>query len=320
MVSRRAASAFGVVAAVVVAAAVIIAVSLLRVNGAPPAHHPPAAQPSTTPVAQQPPAVIIKIDNVAAARPHTGLAAADAVYVEPVEGGLTRLAAVYYTHLPSAVGPVRSARESDLLLFPQYGRPTFAYSGSVPELLPILHAAPFVNASPQEAPGAYYRDNSRPVPHNLYVHPDQLPQGGPGPEAVLQSGPAGPGGVPTPSQHVQYPAASYDFHWSAATGQWLVSMDGSPFVSTEAGQLGPTTVILQKISELPGHYKEDIFGAVAPIAQTVGDGSAVVLRDGQAFQATWSRPSPQAPTRYSTSTGQPLPVAPGQVWVLLVPA
>src|SRR5262245_25594132 len=45
----------------------------------------------------------VKIDNVEAARPHTGLEKADIVYVEQVEAGLTRIMAVFASRLPSLV-------------------------------------------------------------------------------------------------------------------------------------------------------------------------------------------------------------------------
>jgi Protein of unknown function (DUF3048) N-terminal domain len=51
----------------------------------------------------------VKIDNIAQARPQTGLSQADIVYVLPVEGGLTRLLAIFSSHPPPVVGPVRSA-------------------------------------------------------------------------------------------------------------------------------------------------------------------------------------------------------------------
>ena len=72
----------------------------------------------------------VKIDNIVTARPQTGLQSADIVYVEPVEGGLTRFMAVFSSRVPTTVGPVRSARESDLYLLPQFGRPAFAWSGA----------------------------------------------------------------------------------------------------------------------------------------------------------------------------------------------
>src|SRR5436309_2495511 len=80
----------------------------------------------------------VKIDNIAAARPPTGLTSADLVYVLPVEGGLSRIMAVVSSRVPAVIGPVRSAREDDLELLAQFGRPAFAYSGATPHLLPFV--------------------------------------------------------------------------------------------------------------------------------------------------------------------------------------
>jgi hypothetical protein len=53
---------------------------------------------------------------------------------------------------------------------------------------------------------------------------------------------------------------------------------------------------------------------------TVGDGDAEVLRDGRAFPAHWSRPTPTDPTVVLGADRRPVPFAPGPLWVLLVPA
>ncbi|MFB9839019.1 DUF3048 domain-containing protein, partial [Actinoallomurus acaciae] len=74
------------------------------------------------------PVLAVKIDNTRSAKPQLGLRSADIVYVEQVEGGLSRIMAIFSSKLPSSVGPVRSARISDLHLLPQFGRPAFAYS------------------------------------------------------------------------------------------------------------------------------------------------------------------------------------------------
>ena len=74
----------------------------------------------------------VKIDNTAGARPRLGIERAEVVYVEPVEGGLTRLMAVFSTgagDLPPEVGPIRSARETDVALLANWGRVALAYSG-----------------------------------------------------------------------------------------------------------------------------------------------------------------------------------------------
>lgn len=280
----------------------------------------PAAGPATTPsVAPGGPAVVaVKIDNVDQARPSTGLGSADAIYVEPVEGGLTRIVAVF-SHPPQVVGPVRSARQTDLDLLAQYGRPTFAYSGSVPQLQGPINAASLVNASQAAVSAAYFRDNTRAAPHNLYLHPAKLPAGTGPQDVVLATGPAPAGGTPTTDQQVRYPNASYEFRWSA--NRWLVWMDGTPYTSLDAGQLGPATVVIQRVATHPEAWPEDSSGAVAPVAQTIGTGSATVLRDGKAFSATWSRPTASDPTSYTVSgSGLALPLATGQVWIMLVAA
>ena len=68
--------------------------------------------PLTAPLLGPGPVLAVKIDNTSPARPRIGVDAADIVYVEPVEAGLTRLLAIYASTLPPEVGPVRSARES----------------------------------------------------------------------------------------------------------------------------------------------------------------------------------------------------------------
>ncbi len=87
---------------------------------------PPGQQRSPftgEPVSALKPVLAVKIDNIVLARPQTGFNQADLVYVLPVEGGLSRFLVVFSSHLPPVIGPVRSAREDDLELLRQFGRP-----------------------------------------------------------------------------------------------------------------------------------------------------------------------------------------------------
>jgi hypothetical protein len=266
------------------------------------------------------PVIAVKIDNVDDARPSTGLSQAQVVYVEPVEGGLTRIVAVFTEPYPSVIGPVRSARETDLDLLGQYGSPVFAFSGSVPQLIPLLHQTTLIDASQGSVAKAYIRQSTHPAPHNLYLNPGQLPTGSPASQPPLEFGAAPAGGTATNQQKAGYSAASFSFAWSTSAGRWLITMDGKPYRTTEAGQLGAATVVLQHVATHPEPWPEDSSGAIAPVAQTVGTGTATVLRDGQSFAATWSRSSVSAPTRFAvTSSGADLPLAAGPVWILLVP-
>ena len=74
--------------------------------------------------------LVVKIDDTNAAHPQIGLEDADVVYIEQVEGGLTRLAAVFSSVIPTRVGPVRSARISDIEILSQYPAKFIIYSRS----------------------------------------------------------------------------------------------------------------------------------------------------------------------------------------------
>src|SRR5499427_5044822 len=173
----------------------------------------------------------VKIDNIVLARPPTGLARADIVYVLPVEGGLSRFLAVFSSHYPPVIGPVRSAREDDLQLLRQFGRPAFGYSGATATLLPFIHrTARIVDLYDGTASG-YYRDSSRIAPYNLYARTRQLLKQARGATKArdigFRFGPPPPGGRAIRSESVSYPAASFTFTWSAAKHRWLVSIDGA---------------------------------------------------------------------------------------------
>ena len=74
------------------------------------------------------PALAVKIENSVDARPQTGLNAADMVWEEVVEGGITRYVAVYHSTLPAQIGPIRSVRPMDpAIAAPLHG--LFAFSG-----------------------------------------------------------------------------------------------------------------------------------------------------------------------------------------------
>ncbi|MEU9332627.1 DUF3048 domain-containing protein [Streptomyces sp. NPDC048290] len=286
-------------------------------DGRAPVTPPPAV--SESPRTPTGPVLAVKIDNVPQARPQTGLDAADIVYVEQVEGGLSRLMAVYATRLPESVGPVRSARESDLELLRQFDEPLFAFSGAQGRLLPVIDGAPVRAETPETAADAYTRSSDRATPHNLYLRPDRLLSAPPGAAALTTGFTYGPapreGGTAVDSRTVRYPAATYTFTWSPEEHRWLVAMDGREAVTTDAGAVAPATVVVQHVTVRPSVF-HDSNGNYTPYTETVGSGTAEVLRDGKAYEAKWERPEGADGTRFTTGDGKPLNFADGQVWVV----
>lgn len=273
------------------------------------------------PMASPGPVLAVKIDNLVLARPQTGLTEADIIYVLPVEGGLSRILAVFSSHFPPVTGPVRSAREDDLELLGQFGRPAFAYSGAQPHLLPFVERARTVDLYADRV-GGYFRDPRRIAPHNLYARTAQLLAEAPGASKAhdigFRFGPAPAGGRPLASFTVSYPAASFTFRWSAATGRWLVWMDGQLAAATEGGQLGAPTIVIQYTTVRTSRFREE--GARPPYAESTGTGTGLVLRGGKAYAIRWSRPDPNGGTTFTTTAGQSMTFARGQVWVVLAAA
>ncbi|WP_235854328.1 DUF3048 domain-containing protein [Nonomuraea aridisoli] len=267
------------------------------------------------------PVVAVKIENTAAGKPQLGLKSADIVYVEQVEAGLTRLMAIFSSKIPPKVGPVRSARISDLHIAPQFGKPAFAYSGAQSKLLPYIAEASLFDVGDTRNPGAYYREPGRSAPYNLFARTKKLLSAAPKASKAKDIGftfgdPPAEGGVERKSYTVRWPAARFTFTWSQAKEQWMIAQDGKKDMAAEGGQLSAPTVVIQytKTERSEFHDSNDSY---TPLVHTTGKGSAIVLRDGKAYKAKWERESEDGGTTFTTESGEPMNFAPGQVWVAL---
>ena len=267
------------------------------------------------------PVYAVKVDNTRNAHPQQGLTKADVVYVEQVEGGATRLAAIYSSDYPQTVGPVRSARITDIDLLRQYGNPVgLFYSGSQNKLADNLRRADLKLVSFDQDHTGYVRSPSRHQPYDVIGtfttlrkragHVAKPPEMG---YTFSDTAPAG--GKPTKQVTVTYPFSRVDATWAPAKKVWQLSMDGSPDMAAEGGRLGATTFVVQYVTVKPSVY-HDINGANTPQTLTVGHGTALIFRNGQEYVGAWSRAKASDVTSY-TIGGQPASFAPGQIWVAL---
>ncbi|HEX5190412.1 MAG TPA: DUF3048 domain-containing protein [Streptosporangiaceae bacterium] len=261
--------------------------------------------------------LIFKIDNVVQARPPTGLTKADIVYLLPVDGWLSRIMAVFSSHIPPVVGPVRSAREEDIKLLRQFGRPAFAFSGAQPKLLPVVEHARIANLYAGKV-GGYYRDYRRIEPYNLYAKTRTLLREAPHASRArnigFRFGPAPAGGKRIHEYHVTYPAALFMFSWSHKQHRWFVSMDGRLARSAFGRVLGGQTVVVQYTRIRLSAFRE--LGIKPPYAVTIGHGRADVLRDGRVYHVRWIRQNKNRGTSFYLKNGHRMLFARGQVWVI----
>ena len=269
----------------------------------------------------------VKVDDTAPAHPQIGIASADVVYIEQVEGGLTRLAAIFSTpeKLPELIGPVRSARISDIEILSQYGHVAFAFSGAQSKLFPVINAANLENLGAEREPATVYsRDHTRNAPTNLILHPQVLLDKAKSEGKTVATakfngwkfGKLPVGGKAINSVSIKWPASHYSATWSASQKRWLLSYLGAPDVDANGVQLGSPTLIIQKVSITPSEY-HDKAGGITPFSNTVGSGTAYLLRDGQSIPIYWNRSSPETATTWSLKDGSKANFAPGQIWIAL---
>jgi hypothetical protein len=242
-----------------------------------------------------------------------------------VEGGLTRLAAVFSSKIPARVGPVRSARISDVELFAQYGHVGFAYSGVQKKMLPVIAAANLENLGAQTHSSTIYTtDPARISPYAMVLRADLLMDLVSSKSLLLSQsksmgwkfGESPAGGVAITDVHISWPANSYDAHWSATEKRWLLDHAKTPDLADSGLQLGPTTLVIQNVSITDSIYKDKV-GGITPYSATVGTGTGYVLRNGKSFAATWSRPTQADGTTWKTLDGKEIPFEKGQIWVAL---
>ena len=225
--------------------------------------------------------LVVKIDDTNAAHPQIGVESADVVYVEQVEGGLTRLAAIYTSKLPPLIGPIRSARISDIELLAQFGRVGFAYSGAQSKMRPVIAAANLENLSAERNPPSIYgKDPDRPGPVDMILKPDLLlERANANPKirietataSVFPFGDAPKGETNTAVAKVKWPSAKYELRWDSTNEKWLIYFNEKPNMAANGEHLYADTAIIQIVSITPSIYG-DKFGEITPFSKTTGSG------------------------------------------------
>ncbi|MGH8903751.1 MAG: DUF3048 domain-containing protein [Egibacteraceae bacterium] len=279
--------------------------------------------PVADPAALARPVIAVRVDNAAQARPQTSLDQADIVFEEMIESGLTRFVALFHSVDPGTVGPVRSARNVDADLLPAFS-PVLGTSGAAPGIEARLRAVGLRVLSEEQAPpGTFFRTREQRSPHNLFARPLQLWDAGTSLPPAVPPWPFGPppslGEQPATSARVVFSRdASATWTWDTERRTWLRQQDGRAHLVRSGGQVAAENVVFATVVTAP-RGGIDAAGEPTVAIQAVGEGSAVVLRDGLAYDVRWRKASPYSQFEWVTRDGYPLPLAPGRTWIELVP-
>lgn len=283
----------------------------------------PKVSPLTGEKPSKNPVIAVKIEDTALGRPQAGTNDADIVYIEQVEGGLTRLMAIFNSTLPKAVEPVRSTRPSDPELALQFGHILFVTSGgSHAGLAPLLKTKihPFIND--RGDPG-FHRDPSRQAPENVVANLPEIAKSAKHAPTARSIGltwsAKKPSGKTTKGTLVQTRVGStpVEFKYNTKSHRYMRVIDGA-VQHTKAGAVISTPNVIVQFCKVTVYKKDrDVNGNPAQYTHTVGSGRAVVFRDGRRIDGTWRRKSVNDGTLLRTKGGQAIPLTPGGAWFVL---
>jgi hypothetical protein len=262
--------------------------------------------------------LVAKMDNTVSSRPQVGLRKADMVVEELVEGGLTRLAVFYYSHVPRNVGPIRSMRTSDIaVVSPVHA--SMVTSGAAPKTIARIKAA-HIRFYGQFAKGMY-RSTLRAAPYNLFVHLRKV-------AAVAKRKPATPPGYLVWGSAKDLPqgrrvtkisvqfSGVHTTRWVFAHGRYHNTDSNAP----AGGQFPATNVLVLRVREGDAGYL-DPAGNHVPETLLTGSGHALLFHDGRMVAATWHKgKAPTSTIKLTTRKGgHKLDVPAGHTWIELVP-
>lgn len=262
------------------------------------------------------PAVVVKIDNSSKARPQAGVALADIVVEEEVEGGITRLAAIFHSN-DSVVGPVRSGRTTDASFINSLGEPALVYSGANRIIDDVLLSFDQIQNFSAARNGGYWRDTSRRAPADLFAETSSYNNTGNSPPAWFHYRDVGvaSAGTPTTSVTVRFGNSRADWSWDGSG--WLRTQNGSAHVADTGERVTAANIVVAEVPSFDTGLR-DSGGGVIPEFVWAGAGAVTVFTDGKRIDGQWVRPRLIDPAVLQAADGSIIELTPGVTWVELV--
>ncbi len=288
--------------------------------------------------------VAVMIDNYFPdARPQSGLSQASVVFETMVEGGFTRLMAVYLEHDATMVGPVRSTR----IYFDDWAAAYHAIlahvGGNDDADAQLWQMRPVYNLDQgTEVLGFtdtyFWRTANRLAPDNMYTsvpklrtyaaakhqdwrysqaslphkQPKALASRGRGTLSISFVDPLFPWVPPLSDYQVQY-------RFDPATDSYLRVVGGVTQVDAANHQSirAQNLVVMHTAAGSPDLAAGTTVDAVS--IPVVGSGSAEYYRDGRIQHGTWRQKDALAPLQFLNRQGKPEKFNPGQTWIDVLP-
>ena len=272
--------------------------------------------------------IAVMIDNHDAAK-HVGLQESFINYEIIVEGGLTRIMAVFKDKQVDLIGPVRSSRHYFLdyamensAIYAHYGWSDRAKNDI--STLGINNMNGITNAYK-----AYWRDNNIAAPHNVYTNTESLQKQAESMGYNLES---------TEWQLLEYSEKNIDlstkensmvaknidldysyyhttgYYYDEETKTYLRSMNNTLHNDYVTGKTYTAkNIIIEKIR----NYSFDSYGRQD--LENIGTGEGYYITNGYAVPITWTKESRSSKTKYTYLDGTNVVVNDGNTWIQIIP-
>lgn len=269
--------------------------------------------------ASERPVLAVMIENSPSARPQVGLQNAEIVFETVTEGGITRYMALYQTTDPKKIEPVRSVRPAFVRWLTGFDA-SVAHVGGSTEGLNLIKQLGTKDLNQFFHPGAYYRDSKRPAPHNmiavvkeLRVLQRQLGYGKTSQFTDIPRTDDSPAANPSAANIMigfSIPDYAVQFKYDKMTNSYKRFLAGQPHKDGVTGkQITVKNLIVLKVH---GHDSNSL--------KTLGEGEALVFKDGKVIKARWKQDSAHERIEIIDQNGNQIPFNRGKTWFSAIPA
>lgn len=276
--------------------------------------------------------IAVMIDNDADyTGPHSGLENAYLIYEIYVEGGSTRMMALFKEDLMSdeakaeRIGPVRSSRHY-FLDFALENDAVYAHCGWSPKAQSEISSRGVnnINGLYESAPFERYSAYNSSW-HNLYTSVDKLKKSADGhgyrdeSDVLLNYSPEikePEGGVSALKVTIPYLSYTMSYEYDADNGVYMRYKKGAPHTMQSGVQLSAQNILILRMENFnlndgDGKGRQDL--------KDTGTGSGTFISEGKAVNITWEKSDRSARTKYYLEDKSELELNPGVTIVQIVP-
>ncbi len=292
---------------------------------APTLRHPLTGAPSANRV-EKPFVFAVMVENMIEAWPQSGLENAFLVIEAPVEAGISRFLAFYgEDQSVEKIGPVRSARpyyvdwalEFDAL---------YVHVGGSDAALRLIASTDTFDLNEYSWGQYFWRSKDRSAPHNVFTSSELLlsalarrQEQGLTPDldyGLWSFKDDDPSGRDTPPVLVDFSTPTYRVTWDydPETNRYTRLQAGEVQLTQNEETLSANNVaiLVTSVEILDEIGRREI--------ETVGEGKAFVLQDGQVLEGTWKKDSAEERLRFYDAGGEEISWNAGQTWIQVAPS